>query len=142
MYVQPKDCHGPDLPENIWYSPHRQPVPQKQWPSGIRNWSPWHGKYLRQSEDPYFDESAETLLKAIVYYLIDVKDENKTLERCKEIVELGLNENDGRTKVKELFEVLNDDERARVLYASVDIAPDRTYKGIFETLNEKLAKLM
>lgn len=95
-----------------------------------------------KSEDPYFDESAETLLKAIVYYLIDMKEETKTLERCKGIVELGLNENDGRIKVKELFEVLNDDERARVLYASIDIAPDRTYNGIFETLNEKLAKLM
>ena len=95
-----------------------------------------------KSQDPYFDETAETLLKALVYYLIDMKEETTKLKRCKEIVELGLNENDGRTKVKELFESLNDEERARALYISIDIAPDRTYKGIFETLNEKLASIL
>ena len=42
----------------------------------------------------------------------------------------------------ELFEYLNDEERARALYISIDIAPDRTYKGIFETLNEKLASIL
>lgn len=95
-----------------------------------------------KSEDTYFDDSAETLLKAIVYYLIDMKEETKTLERCKEIVELGLIEDDGRTKVKDLFEVLGEEERARLLYTSIDIATDRTYKEIFETLNKKLAGIL
>lgn len=88
-----------------------------------------------ESEDPFFDDSAETLLKAIIYFIIDKVEENKTLARCKEIVELGL---EGREKVKELFETLGDEERTRLLYTSIDISSDRTYKEIFETLNQKL----
>lgn len=92
-----------------------------------------------ESEDPFFDDSAETLLKAIMYLIIDKAEENKTLARCKEIVELGL---EGREKVKGLFEILGDEERARLLYTSIDISTDRTYKEIFETLNQKLNRIL
>ena len=38
------------------------------------------------SEDPYFDDMAELLLKAIVHYLYAKKNETKSLSRCKEIM--------------------------------------------------------
>lgn len=92
-----------------------------------------------KSEDSFFDDSAETLLKAIVYYVIDKVGETKTLARCKEIVELGL---EGRERVRELFETLGEEESARLLYTSIDISTDRTYKEIFETLNQKLNRIL
>jgi len=95
-----------------------------------------------KSQEPYFDETAETLLKAIVYYLMDIEEETKTLERCKEIVELGLDENEGRQKVKVLFGTLGFEKIASLLYSSINITPDKTYKEIFETLNKKLAVIL
>lgn len=92
-----------------------------------------------KSEDSFFDDSAETLLKAIVYYVTDKEEETKTLLRCKEIVELGIEE---RERVKELFETLGEEERARLLYTSIDISTDRTYREIFETLNQKLNRIL
>ena len=49
--------------------------------------------HINKSDDTFWDDSAETLLKSFVYYLLFKAGETKTLERCKEIVELGLNEN-------------------------------------------------
>ena len=92
-----------------------------------------------KSEDSFFDDSAETLLKAIVYYVIDKAGETKTLARCKEIVELGIEE---REKVRALFGTLDEEERARLLYTSIDISTDRTYREIFETLNQKLNRIL
>lgn len=95
--------------------------------------------YSNKSEDPYWDDSAETLLKAFIYYLLYKSDETKTLARCKEIVELGLNDTDAREKIKSMVEC---DERSKVLFKPTEIASDRTFKGIFETLNNKLSEIL
>lgn len=87
-------------------------------------------------EYPFFEESAENLLRAILYYLVYTENEEKTLERCKEITKMGLNEEDGRDKLRSLLEK---EERAKSLYMSIEIAPDKTYKAIFEKLNERLS---
>lgn len=89
-------------------------------------------------EDPFFEESAENLLRAILYYLIYTENEEKTLKRCKEITEIGLNEEDGRNKVDS---ILGHEERAKLLYVGIKIAPDRTCKAIFEKLNERLSNI-
>lgn len=91
-----------------------------------------------KDEDPFFEESAENLLRAILYYLIYTENEEKTLKRCKEITEMGLNEESSRDKIKS---VLAQEERAKSLYVSIDIAPDKTYKAIFEKLNERLSNI-
>lgn len=88
-------------------------------------------------EDPYWEESAELLLKSILYYLVFTDGENKTLARCKEIVKIGL-QDESKEKVRSLLEK---EERANVLYKAVEIAPDKTYKSIFETLVERLDKI-
>jgi len=89
-------------------------------------------------EDPFYEESAENLLRAILYYLVYTDNEEKTLARCKEIAKMGLNEENAREVVKNL---LDREERAKTLYVSIDIASDRTYKEIFEKLNERLSKI-
>ena len=89
-------------------------------------------------EDPFYEESAENLLRAILYYLVFTDNEEKTLARCKEIAKMGLNEENAREVVKNL---LDKEERAKTLYVSIDIASDRTYKEIFEKLNERLANI-
>lgn len=89
-------------------------------------------------EDPFYEESAENLLRAILYYLVFTDNEEKTLARCKEIAKMGLNEENARETVKNL---LDKEERAKTLYVSIDIASDRTYREIFEKLNERLSKI-
>lgn len=95
--------------------------------------------YINKSEDSYWDDSAEILLKAFIYYLLSKSDETKTLERCKEITELALNDIDAREKIKSMVEY---DERSKVLFKPIEIASDKTLRGIFETLNNKLSKIL
>lgn len=95
--------------------------------------------YINKSEDPYWDDSAETLLKSFIYYLLSKSNESKTLERCKEIVEFGLNDTNAREKIKSMLEC---DERSKVLFKPTEIASDKTFRGIFETLNNKLSEIL
>lgn len=91
-----------------------------------------------KDEDLFYEESAENLLRAILYYLVYTDNEEKTLNRCKEIAKIGLNEEKARENIKEL---LDKEERAKTLYVSIDIASDKTYKEIFEKLNERLSRI-
>ncbi len=95
--------------------------------------------HAESSEDPYFDDMAETLLKSIVYYLYEKDGETKSLRRCKEILDEVMNSSDRRT---EMAKILGDNESAKILYKAIEIAPDRTYNSIFDTLNEKLEKII
>ena len=90
-------------------------------------------------EYPFFEESAENLLRAILYYLVYTENETKTLARCKEIAMMGLNDENARNNVKSLLEK---EERAKVLYVAIDIASDKTFKTIFEKLNERLSNIL
>ena len=61
----------------------------------------------RTDEDLFWEDSAENLLRAILYYIVFTDNEEKTLARCKSIVEIGLNEADGKDYyfvTKEQFE--------------------------------------
>lgn len=89
-------------------------------------------------EDLFYEESAENLLRAILYYLVYTDNEEKSLNRCKEIAKMGLDEEKSRVEVKKL---LNKEERAKTLYVSIDIASDKTYIEIFAKLNERLSKI-
>lgn len=91
-----------------------------------------------KDEDLFYEESAENLLRAILYYLVYTDNEEKTLNRCKEIAKIGLNEEKARENIKEL---LDKEERAKTLYVSIDIASDKTYKEILEKLNERLSRI-
>lgn len=95
--------------------------------------------HAESSEDPYFDDMAEILLKSIVHYLYANDSETKTLRRCKDILDEVMNSSDRRMA---MTNVIGDNESAKVLYKSIEIAPDRTYNSVFDTLKEKLDKII
>ena len=93
-----------------------------------------------QSSDPYWDNMAEMLLKALIYYLKAVRPpEEQNLASCSEIVRAA-NASGGSNKLSELMETLPPGHPARDNYKSVSIASDKTYSSILSTLQSKLGK--
>ncbi len=95
--------------------------------------------HIEESEDSYWDDMADTLLKSIIFYVLFKGGETKTINRCKEIVEIGLNDSNSREIIGKMVEC---DERSKVLFKAIEIASDKTYKSIFETLKNKLTKIL
>ena len=92
------------------------------------------------SSDPFWEDSAEMLLKALIYYLLESRpDEEKNLASCAELVR-SANNNGGSNLLSELMSELPYDSRARMNYKSIEIASDKTYSSILSTLQSKLGK--
>ena len=90
--------------------------------------------------DPYWDNMAEMLLKALIYFLKAVRPpEEQNLASCAEMVRAA-NSSGGGNKLTELMEILPYDHPARMNYKSIEIAPDKTYSSILSTLQSKLGK--
>ena len=84
--------------------------------------------------DPYWDDMAEMLLKALIYYLIATRpEEEQNLASCAELV-------GGGNLLTELISKLPYDHPARMYYKSIEIAPEKTYGSILSTLQSKLGK--
>lgn len=92
----------------------------------------------KNDEDSYYEETAEIVFKSILYYVLFTEGEIKTLERCSEIVEYGMNGVDGINKIKNM---VSKEERANVLFKPVEIASEKRQKAVFEKLNERLSKI-
>ena len=90
--------------------------------------------------DPFWDDSAEMLLKALIYYLIATRpEEEQNLASCAELVRAA-NTNGGSNLLSELMSQLPYDHPARMNYKSIEIAPEKTYSSILSTLQSKLGK--
>ena len=90
--------------------------------------------------DPFWDDSAEMLLKALIYYLIATRpEEEQNLASCAELVRAA-NSNGGSNLLTELMSQLPYDHPARMNYKSIEIAPEKTYSSILSTLQSKLGK--
>ena len=90
--------------------------------------------------DPFWDDSAEMLLKALIYYLIATRpEEEQNLASCAELVRAA-NTNGGSNLLTELMSQLPMDHPARMNYKSIEIAPEKTYSSILSTLQSKLGK--
>ncbi|MBO4816042.1 MAG: type IV secretory system conjugative DNA transfer family protein [Clostridia bacterium] len=90
--------------------------------------------------DPFWDDSAEMLLKALIYYLMATRpDEEQNLASCAELVRAA-NSNGGSNLLTELMSQLPYDHPARMNYKSIEIAPEKTYSSILSTLQSKLGK--
>ena len=90
--------------------------------------------------DPFWDDSAEMLLKALIYYLIATRpEEEQNLASCAELVRAA-NSNGGNNLLTELMSQLPYDHPARMNYKSIEIAPEKTYSSILSTLQSKLGK--
>ena len=90
--------------------------------------------------DPFWDDSAEMLLKALIYYLVATRpEEEQNLASCAELVRAA-NSNGGSNLLTELISKLPYDHPARMNYKSIEIAPEKTYSSILSTLQSKLGK--
>ncbi len=90
--------------------------------------------------DPYWDDMAEMLLKALIYYLIATRpEEEQNLASCSELVRAA-NSNGGSNLLTELINQLPYDHPARMYYKSIEIAPEKTYGSILSSLQSKLGK--
>lgn len=90
--------------------------------------------------DPFWDDSAEMLLKALIYYLIATRpEEEQNLASCAELVRAANNKS-GSNLLTDLISVLPYDHPARMYYKSIEIAPEKTYSSILSTLQSKLGK--
>ena len=92
------------------------------------------------NSDPYWDDMAEMLLKALIYYLIATRpEEEQNLASCSELVRAA-NSNGGNNLLTELINQLPYDHPARMYYKSIEIAPEKTYGSILSSLQSKLGK--
>ncbi len=92
------------------------------------------------TSDPYWDDMAEMLLKALIYYLIaTAPEEEQNLASCSELVRAA-NTNGGSNLLTELINQLPYDHPARMYYKSIEIAPEKTYGSILSSLQSKLGK--
>ena len=97
-------------------------------------------KSADSTSDPFWDDSAEMLLKALIYYLIATRpEEEQNLASCAELVRAA-NTNGGSNLLTELMSSLPYDHPARMNYKSIEIAPEKTYSSILSTLQSKLGK--
>ena len=98
------------------------------------------GQTSEKSSDPYWDDMAEMLLKALIYYLIAVRPkEEQNLASCSELVRAA-NKTGGDNLLSNLINQLPYDHPARMNYKSVEIASDKTYSSILSSLQSKLGK--
>ena len=92
------------------------------------------------TSDPYWDDMAEMLLKALIYYLIATRpEEEQNLASCAELVRAA-NASGGSNLLSELMSALPYDHPARMNYKSIEIAPEKTYGSILSSLQSKLGK--
>ena len=98
------------------------------------------GQKTESGSDPYWDDMAEMLLKALIYYLIATRpEEEQNLASCAELVRAANNKG-GTNLLTELISQLPYDHPARMYYKSIEIAPEKTYGSILSSLQSKLGK--
>ncbi len=98
------------------------------------------GQKTDSGSDPYWDDMAEMLLKALIYYLIATRpEEEQNLASCAELVRAA-NKNGGSNLLSDLMGQLPYDHPARMYYKSIEIAPEKTYGSILSSLQSKLGK--
>ena len=98
------------------------------------------GQKTDSGSDPYWEDMAEMLLKALIYYLIATRpEEEQNLASCAELVRAA-NKNGGSNLLTDLMNQLPYDHPARMNYKSIEIAPEKTYGSILSSLQSKLGK--
>lgn len=97
-------------------------------------------KSENSTADPFWDDMAEQLLKALIYYLIATRpEEEQNLASCAELVRAA-SAKGGNNLLTELMEQLPYDHPARMNYKNIEIAPEKTYGSILSSLQAKLGK--
>ncbi len=91
----------------------------------------------KKSSDPFWDQTSEALLKAVLYYILyNRPKEEHSLASCLALVRLG-GENDG-DDLRNLFMDLPFDNPARKCFETIRLGSDKTFANILISLAAKL----
>lgn len=100
------------------------------------------GQKKNATDDPFWDNMSEFLLKALIYYLLATRPiEEQNLASCAEMVRAASNNGDTNT-LADLIHQLPPEHRARMNFQSVEVsaASDKTYSSILASLQSALGK--
>ncbi len=93
-----------------------------------------------KSADPFWDDMAEMLMKALIYYLMAKRPpEEQSLASCSELVRCA-NSGGGDSLLTNLMNELSFDHPARMYYKNIEMLPDKTFGSVLGTLQSKLGK--
>ena len=93
------------------------------------------------TSDPFWDDSAEMLLKSLIYFLKSTRPpEEQNLASCAELVRAASANSNGGSLLKDMMSVLPIDHPARTYYKNVEVASEKTFSSILVTLQAKLGK--
>ncbi|MBO5348851.1 MAG: type IV secretory system conjugative DNA transfer family protein [Clostridia bacterium] len=91
--------------------------------------------------DKFWDDTANMLLKSLIYYLIATRPpEEQNLASCAEMIRAAAEDNEGDNLLKEMMSVLPYNHPARIFYKNVEVASEKTFKSILVSLQAKLGK--
>ena len=100
------------------------------------------GQKKNATDDPFWDNMSEFLLKALIYYLLATRPiEEQNLASCAEMVRAASNNGDTNT-LADLIHQLPPEHQARMNFQSVEVsaASDKTYSSILASLQSALGK--
>ena len=98
------------------------------------------GQKAEKTDDPFWDNMSELLLKALIYYLLATRPlEEQNLASCAEMVRAA-NINGDTNTLSDLINQLPSDHPARMNFKSVEVASDKTYSSILASLQSALGK--
>ena len=98
-------------------------------------------KTAGSSADPFWDDTAEMLLKSLIYYLLATRPpEEQNLASCAEMVRAAAADSNGGNLLKEMMSVLPLEHPARTYYKNVEVASEKTFSSILVSVQAKLGK--
>lgn len=90
-----------------------------------------------KSNDPFWDQTSEALLKAVIYYIMFKRPQEEwSLASCLALVRLG-GENEGED-LRNLFMALPFDDPARKAFETIRLGSEKTFSNILVSLAAKL----
>ena len=99
------------------------------------------GQSKSSTSDPFWDDTAEMLLKSLIYYLIATRPpEEQNLASCAEMVRAAAADSNGSNLLKEMMSVLPIDHPARTYFKNVEVASEKTFSSILVSVQAKLGK--
>lgn len=91
----------------------------------------------KKSSDPFWDQTSEALLKAVIYYImLNRPEEEQSLASCLALVRLG-GENEGED-LRNIFMDLPFDNPARKAFETIRLGSEKTFSNILVSLAAKL----
>lgn len=99
------------------------------------------GQSKTGAADPFWDDTAEMLLKSLIFYLIAVRPpEEQNLASCAEMVRAAAADNNGSNLLKDMMSVLPMSHPARTNFKNVEVASEKTFSSILVSVQSKLGK--